>query len=170
MSSFWWNFHHWLHWKLSFWQLPVQPVMNISSKWRLFRFSERLWSNSNLYSVMLPPTAILVCVLKACCYEVRHSTVIVTGSSYYLLLILNQTGLFLQLRLQPVMIQLVAMTTDMLYDVMIGWGFSWWCFSRLTHWGLKKMAGILQVFSNTFSCIKILAYWVRFHWSLLPRV
>ena len=41
MSSFWWNFHHWLHWKLSFWQLPVQPVMNISSKWRLFRFSER---------------------------------------------------------------------------------------------------------------------------------
>ena len=40
MSSFWRNFHHWLHWKLSFWQLPVQPVMNISSKWRLFRFSE----------------------------------------------------------------------------------------------------------------------------------
>ena len=39
MSSFWRNFHHWLHWKLSFWQLPVQPVMNISSKWRLFRFS-----------------------------------------------------------------------------------------------------------------------------------
>ena len=37
--SFWRNFHHWLHWKLSFWQLPVQPVMNISSKWRLFRFS-----------------------------------------------------------------------------------------------------------------------------------
>ena len=42
MSSFWRNFHHWLHWKLSFWQLPVQPVMNISSKWRLFRFSDRL--------------------------------------------------------------------------------------------------------------------------------
>ena len=25
--SFWRNFHHWLHWKLSFWQLPVQPVI-----------------------------------------------------------------------------------------------------------------------------------------------
>ena len=41
MSSFWWNFHHWLHWKLSKWQLPVQPVMKISSKWRHFRFSDR---------------------------------------------------------------------------------------------------------------------------------
>ena len=40
MSSFWWNFHYWLHWKLSKWQLPVQPVMKISSKWRHFRFSE----------------------------------------------------------------------------------------------------------------------------------
>ena len=39
MSSFWRNFNHWLHWKLSFWQLPVQPVMKISSKWRYFRFS-----------------------------------------------------------------------------------------------------------------------------------
>ena len=27
MSSFWRNFHHWLHRKLSFWQLSVQPVM-----------------------------------------------------------------------------------------------------------------------------------------------
>ena len=40
MSSFWRNFHHWLHWKLSFWQLSVQPVMKISSKWRHFRFSD----------------------------------------------------------------------------------------------------------------------------------
>ena len=32
MSSFWWNFYHWLDWKLSFWQLPVQPVMKILSK------------------------------------------------------------------------------------------------------------------------------------------
>ena len=37
--SFWWNFHHWLHWKLSKWQLPVQPVMKILSKWQHFRFS-----------------------------------------------------------------------------------------------------------------------------------
>ena len=42
MSSFWWNFHHWLHWKLSKWQLPVQPVMKISSKWRHFRFSVKI--------------------------------------------------------------------------------------------------------------------------------
>ena len=41
MLSFWRNFHHWLHWKLSFWQLSVQPVMKISSKWRHFRFSDR---------------------------------------------------------------------------------------------------------------------------------
>ena len=40
MSSFWQNFHHWLHWKLSFWQLPMQPVMKISSKWQHFRFSD----------------------------------------------------------------------------------------------------------------------------------
>ena len=39
MSSFWQNFHQWLHLKLSKWQLPVQSVMKISSKWRHFRFS-----------------------------------------------------------------------------------------------------------------------------------
>ena len=39
MSSFWWNFHHWLHRKLSFWQLLVQPAMEISSTWRHFRYS-----------------------------------------------------------------------------------------------------------------------------------
>ena len=53
MSSFWWNFHHWLHWKLSKWQLPVQPVMKISSKWRHFRFSvcgatRPHWVNENV--------------------------------------------------------------------------------------------------------------------------
>ena len=44
-SSFWWNIHHWLHWKLSTWQLPVQLVMKISSKWH-FCFSDytcRCW-------------------------------------------------------------------------------------------------------------------------------
>ena len=39
MGSFCWNFHHWLHWKLSKWQLPVQPVMKISTKWPHFYFS-----------------------------------------------------------------------------------------------------------------------------------
>ena len=27
-------FNYWLHWKLSKWQLPVQPMMKIPSKWR----------------------------------------------------------------------------------------------------------------------------------------
>ena len=45
MLLFWWHFHHWLHWKLSFWQLPVQPVMKISSKWQHFRFSVILTDN-----------------------------------------------------------------------------------------------------------------------------
>ena len=61
MSSFWRNFHHWLHWKLSFWQLPVQPVMNISSKWRPFCFSDQQrqvgayqrYANANDYTVWL---------------------------------------------------------------------------------------------------------------------
>ena len=36
--SLWWNFHHCLHRKLSLWQLSVQPVVEISSKW-YFRFN-----------------------------------------------------------------------------------------------------------------------------------
>ena len=40
MLWFWRNFHHWLHRKLSEWQLPVQPMMKISSKWH-FRVSVR---------------------------------------------------------------------------------------------------------------------------------
>ena len=43
MSLFWWNLHHWLQRKLSKWQLSVQPVMKISSKWWHFRFSVKLW-------------------------------------------------------------------------------------------------------------------------------
>ena len=39
MSSFWRNFNHWLHRKLSKWQLWVQSVIKISSKWQHFRFS-----------------------------------------------------------------------------------------------------------------------------------
>ena len=37
--SYWWHFHHWLHWRLSCWQLPLQPVLKMSSKWH-FYFSE----------------------------------------------------------------------------------------------------------------------------------
>ena len=39
-SSCWRHFHHWLHQKLSFWQLPVQPVKKISSTWGHFHFSD----------------------------------------------------------------------------------------------------------------------------------
>ena len=39
MLSFWWNFHYWLHWKLSFWQLLMPPMMKILSKWWHFCFS-----------------------------------------------------------------------------------------------------------------------------------
>ena len=53
MSSFWWNFHHWLHWKLSKWQLPVQPVMKISSKWRHFRFSVEMLILGTTFAALL---------------------------------------------------------------------------------------------------------------------
>ena len=33
MSSFLWNIHHWLCWKLWFWQLSVQSGIKMSSKW-----------------------------------------------------------------------------------------------------------------------------------------
>ena len=39
MSQFWRILHHWLHRKLSKWQLSVQSVMKILSKWLHFRFS-----------------------------------------------------------------------------------------------------------------------------------
>ena len=37
--QFWRNFHHWMHQKWSVWQLSVQLVLTISSKWRHFRVS-----------------------------------------------------------------------------------------------------------------------------------
>ena len=40
MLSFWQNFNHWLHQKLARWQLPVQPVIKIPSKWRQLCFIE----------------------------------------------------------------------------------------------------------------------------------
>ena len=86
MSSFWRNFNHWLHWKLSFWQLPVQPVMKISSKWRHFRFSVRdpwvlvmhiQWTRSSLvqmvtYYLCLPPCHNITCVTYFHYYTLRN--------------------------------------------------------------------------------------------------
>ena len=41
----------------------------------------------------------------------------------------------------------------------------------LTHWGQDKMAAIFQTtFSNAFSWMKMYKFWLRFHWSLFPRV
>ena len=53
MSSFWRNFHHWLHRKLSFWQLSVQSVIKISSKWQHFRFSELRLSDQQCYCLLI---------------------------------------------------------------------------------------------------------------------
>ena len=39
MLPYRWNFHHWLHWKLPKWQLLVQPVMKVLSKWWHFCFN-----------------------------------------------------------------------------------------------------------------------------------
>ena len=44
---FWRHFHYKLHRKLSFWQLPVQPVMKISSKIAIFLFHKFSDVNDN---------------------------------------------------------------------------------------------------------------------------
>ena len=36
MMLFWWNVYHWLHWKLSKWQIPVQPVIKICQNGNTF--------------------------------------------------------------------------------------------------------------------------------------
>ena len=41
----------------------------------------------------------------------------------------------------------------------------------ITHWGQDKMAAIFQTtFSNAFSRMKMYKFWLRFHWSLFPRI
>ena len=55
MSSFWRYFHHWLHRKLSFWQLPLQPVVKISSKWHFrFRASSVAWLHWCIHNGKFP--------------------------------------------------------------------------------------------------------------------
>ena len=59
MLSFWQIFHYWLHWKLSFWQLPVQPVMKILSKWKIVHFHicwSLFYAIKDPYSLELFPT------------------------------------------------------------------------------------------------------------------
>ena len=43
--------------------------------------------------------------------------------------------------------------------------------SNLTQWGRDKMADIFQTtISNAFSWMKMYEFWLRFHWTLFPRV
>ena len=43
--------------------------------------------------------------------------------------------------------------------------------TKLTHWGWDKMAVIFQTtFSNRFSWMKMLKFWLKIHWSLFLRV
>ena len=47
-----------------------------------------------------------------------------------------------------------------------GYGSKW-----LTHWGWDKIAAVSQMtLSNAFSWMKMLEFWLRFHWSLFLRV
>ena len=42
--------------------------------------------------------------------------------------------------------------------------------STLAHWCQDKMAAVFQTtLSNAFSWMKMLLFWLKFHWSLLPR-
>ena len=59
VMSFWLNFRHYLHRKLSKCQFLVKPVMEILTKWRHFRISERYEFNAVLptsvvYSFTVP--------------------------------------------------------------------------------------------------------------------
>ena len=58
MSSFLWNFHHWLHWKLPEGQLPVQPMMKILSKRWHFHFSASCMITPS--SIPCPPLGVHV--------------------------------------------------------------------------------------------------------------
>ena len=63
ISSFWWNFHHWQHQKLSFWQLLVQTVIKMTSKWKHSHFIElfmmdrvkQISWNENVFNLMKFP-------------------------------------------------------------------------------------------------------------------
>ena len=43
--------------------------------------------------------------------------------------------------------------------------------NHLTLWNLNKMAAVLQtIFSNAFSSMKIVVFWLEFHWNSFPIV
>ena len=48
MLLFWWNFHHWLLWKLSNWKFSMQSVMKISSNdlsIAMITYMRQLWDH-----------------------------------------------------------------------------------------------------------------------------
>ena len=46
-----------------------------------------------------------------------------------------------------------------------------WGFYSLTHWGRDKMDAVSQTTgSNAFSWMKMYWFWLKFHWTLFPRV
>ena len=50
-------------------------------------------------------------------------------------------------------------------------GMNYLTWQDLTHWGRDKMAAISQTtLSNAFSWMKMLEFWLKFHWSLFPMV
>ena len=51
--SFYWNFCHWFHRMLSFWQLSVQPVTKILPQWWHFCFSDHKSFSTSLLKIML---------------------------------------------------------------------------------------------------------------------
>ena len=152
MSSFWWHFHHWLHWKLSFWQLPVQLVMKISSKWQHFRFSgdairwHRSWSTlaqvpdstKPLPEIMWTNPWMGLMAFTWCYFQSKYTRY--QNNKISLNIIFK-----LQLHLSGA--------------------------NELAHQGWDKIATIFPTTSSSaFSWMKVYEFWLKFHWSLLLTV
>ena len=65
----------------------------------------------------------------------------------------------------------IGPVTESIINDFFTWDGVQWSWASLTHWGQDKMAAIFQtMFSNAFSWMRILVFWLKFHWSLFPRV
>ena len=80
MLLFWLTFHHRLHRKLSFWQLSVESMTNIISKWLYIRFSAKRWNSKGLgisfpfYTKNLFSSIVVqICFRKAIHVHLYHS-------------------------------------------------------------------------------------------------
>ena len=181
MCSSWWNFHHWLHRKLSFWQLPVQPTMKISSKW----WHSRLNGHLSKRCLVLPQD-----------FHWRFSST----ANYMKDFIVTvgderppvQNGFDLdhppfrrcgQYMGTPLTSVPTTIWCDELavgryvYVYLPGKNYLQLCeveafgLRKLTHWGRDKMAAIFQTtFSSAFSWMKKYEFRLRFHWNLFLGV